>query len=76
MRTDEKIIVGLVIIFILISASGLMIQKVSINEGFEQGKQRGIADTHKEAFEHGLMIKEITKDDKVIYKWIDMKDKN
>jgi len=30
---------------------------------------QGIEDTHKEAFEHGLMVKEIDKDDKVIYRW-------
>lgn len=29
----------------------------------------GIRATHKEAFEKGYMTKEITKDDKVIYKW-------
>lgn len=31
----------------------------------------GVSDTHKEAFEHGLMTKEITADDKVIYRWIE-----
>lgn len=30
---------------------------------------KGVKDTHKEAYEHGLMEKEITKDDKVIYRW-------
>jgi hypothetical protein len=29
----------------------------------------GVSDTHREAFEHGLMTKEITADDKVIYRW-------
>lgn len=29
----------------------------------------GIRDTHKEAYENGHMVKEITKDDKVIYRW-------
>jgi len=32
---------------------------------------RGVKDTHKEAYEHGLMVKEITKDDEVIYRWIE-----
>ena len=32
----------------------------------------GVSDTHKEAFEHGLMTKEITADDKVIYRWIEI----
>ena len=31
----------------------------------------GVSDTHKEAFEHGLMTKEITTDDKVVYRWIE-----
>lgn len=31
----------------------------------------GVADTHKEAFKQGLMTKEITADDKVIYRWIE-----
>ena len=29
----------------------------------------------KEAYEHGFMTKEITKDDQVIYKWKDSYDK-
>ena len=32
---------------------------------------KGVKDTHKEAFEMGLMKKEIDKDDKVIYRWIE-----
>lgn len=31
----------------------------------------GVKDTHKEAFEMGLMKKEIDKDDKVIYRWVE-----
>jgi hypothetical protein len=31
----------------------------------------GVSDTHKEAFEMGLMTKDITKDDKVVYKFIE-----
>ena len=31
----------------------------------------GVSDTYKEAFAQGLMIKEIDKDDKVIYRWIE-----
>lgn len=33
--------------------------------------EKGVKDTHKEAFEKSLMIKEIDKDDRVIYKWIE-----
>lgn len=31
----------------------------------------GVRDTHKEAFSKGLMTKEIDKNDKVIYRWIE-----
>ena len=31
----------------------------------------GVSDTHKEAFENGLMTKEVTADDKVVYRWIE-----
>jgi hypothetical protein len=37
---------------------------------------QGVKETHKEAFENGLMTKEITKDDKVIYKWRELHDLN
>jgi hypothetical protein len=30
---------------------------------------QGVEDTHKEAYAHGLMVKEITEEDEVIYKW-------
>ncbi len=30
---------------------------------------QGILETHKEAYSKGFMVKEIDKDDKVIYKW-------
>jgi hypothetical protein len=33
--------------------------------------EMGVSDTHKEAFKNGLMVKEITKDDKVVYRWIE-----
>jgi len=33
--------------------------------------KKGVKDTHREAFENGLMVKEISKDDKVIYRWIE-----
>jgi len=29
----------------------------------------GVRDTQKEAYEHGLMIKTIDKNDKVVYSW-------
>lgn len=31
----------------------------------------GVRAAQKEAFEHGLMTKEVDKDDKVIYRWIE-----
>jgi hypothetical protein len=33
--------------------------------------EQGVQDTHKEAYKHGLMVKEISKDDAVIYRWIE-----
>jgi hypothetical protein len=33
--------------------------------------EQGVKDAHKEAYEHGLMVKEISKDDQVIYRWIE-----
>ena len=35
----------------------------------ERTYEQGVKDTHKEAHSHGLMTKEIDKDDKVIYRW-------
>jgi hypothetical protein len=32
----------------------------------------GVQDTYKEAYENGLMVKEITEDDKVVYRWIEL----
>jgi hypothetical protein len=32
----------------------------------------GVRDAHKDAFANGLMTKEIDKDDKVIYRWVEL----
>ena len=32
----------------------------------------GIRATQKEAFENGLMVKEVDKDDKIIYRWLEL----
>ena len=32
----------------------------------------GVRATHKEAFENGLMVKEVDKDDQVIYRWLEI----
>jgi hypothetical protein len=37
----------------------------------ERTYEQGVKDTHKEAHSHGLMTKEIDKDDKVIYRWVE-----
>jgi hypothetical protein len=58
-------------LILIVLFSLMIVHYGSTRTGFEQGKQQGIADTHKEAFKHGLMVKEITKDDKVIYRWVD-----
>lgn len=31
----------------------------------------GVKSVQKEAFEHGLMIKEVDKNDRVIYRWVE-----
>jgi len=53
---------------ICIGLLGVVIfRSLTSNRTYEQG----VKDTHKEAFEMGLMKKEITKDDEVIYRWIE-----
>ena len=32
----------------------------------------GVRATQKEAFENGLMVKEVDKDDQVIYRWLEL----
>ena len=34
--------------------------------------REGVSDTHKEACANGLMIKEVAKDDTVIYRWLEL----
>ena len=48
---------------------GLLIALVILFEFFPKAYREGVLDTQKEAFEKGYTIKEINKDDKVIYKW-------
>jgi hypothetical protein len=33
--------------------------------------EQGVQDTHQEAYENGLMVKEILKEGEVIYRWIE-----
>lgn len=32
---------------------------------------QGVSNTYKEAFKQGLMVREIDKNDKVVYRWIE-----
>lgn len=64
--TNEWVMVGLFAIIIF-----LMVMIGFFPKGTLAYKE-GVKDTHKEAFEHGLMVKEIDKDDKVIYLWIEL----
>lgn len=51
---------------------GVIIMLLSTIDGCRQGTfnyRAGVSDTHKEAFQRGFMVKEVTNDDKVIYKW-------
>jgi hypothetical protein len=43
----------------------IVVSFASVERTYEQG----VKDTLKEACSHGLMTKEIDKDDKVIYRW-------
>jgi hypothetical protein len=49
----------------------LLIGILSLYPSISYPYDKGVKDTHKEAFEMGLMKKEIDKDDKVIYRWIE-----
>ena len=49
----------------------LLIGILSLYPSVSYPYDKGVKDTHKEAFEMGLMKKEIDKDDKVIYRWIE-----
>jgi hypothetical protein len=48
----------------------LLIGILSLYPSISYPYDKGVKDTHKEAFQMGLMKKEIDKDDKVIYRWI------
>ena len=63
-KEDVTFIAFLMSMCILIFIVGLFPQ-------FSSMYAAGVSDTHKEAFEMGLMTKEITADDKVIYRWIE-----
>jgi hypothetical protein len=55
---------------------GMISTGILMNIFIEKSKVyvQGVKDTHKEAFEHGLMTKEITKDGEVIYRWRETHD--
>lgn len=60
-----------------ISLGAILVLSVAaiISLGWPKATQlyrEGVNDTHKEAFENGLMIKEVTKDDTVIYRWLEL----
>lgn len=65
-------------IFVIGFFGGMLSMGILFNIFSEQNKFyiQGVKDTHKEAFENGLMVKEITKDDKVIYRWRELHDLN
>ena len=50
-----------------------LISICTLNPKITSNYREGVHDTHIEAFNRGYMIKEIIKDDKVIYKWKDSK---
>jgi hypothetical protein len=70
MKTFESVILGVFI------GTFLTVFLISIFTEESKFYTQGVKDTHKEAFEHGLMVKEITKDDEVIYRWRELHDLN
>lgn len=64
----EKFVGACLIIFVIVT-----IILFGFSPKYTLAYKLGVSDTHKEAFSKGLMAKEIDKDDKVIYKWIESK---
>lgn len=50
-----------------------LISIATLNPKITSNYREGVHATHIEAFNRGYMIKEITKDDKIVYKWKDSK---
>jgi len=59
------------IVFILLLIPILILIFIGLFPQHSSMYATGVSDTHKEAFEMGLMTKEITDDDKVVYRWIE-----
>tara|TARA_R110000868_G_scaffold281159_3_gene541526 strand:- start:516 stop:731 length:216 start_codon:yes stop_codon:yes gene_type:complete len=65
MKKEDVIFILLLVPICILIFIGLRIPQ------FSSMYAAGVSDTHKEAFEMGLMTKEVTADDKVVYRWIE-----
>ena len=63
---ESKFIFGLIVLTFAV----LLIVAV-VKPEWTLAYKQGVLDTKREAFSHGLMTKEVDKDDKVIYRWIE-----
>jgi hypothetical protein len=68
MLEEIKNILGVLFLLAIIA---FMFVSVACFPKYTRPYNLGVSDTYKEAFEHGLMTKEITKDDEVVYRWIE-----
>lgn len=63
MNTGDKIfLIGVVSVVCIVSGC---ISKVILETSY----YHGVRDTYNEAYKNGHMVKEITEDDKVVYRW-------
>ncbi len=51
---------------------GLLALLLSFYPQWSYPYNEGVRDAHKDAYANGLMTKEIDKDDKVIYRWVEL----
>lgn len=64
---EEKTIFWCVMFF----AVSVIIQVFLFHLGFNYGDENGALRIKKEAFQNNFMTKEIDKDDKVVYRWVE-----
>jgi hypothetical protein len=63
MNTDKVVAISLAFLMVFLGLVFILFPEETV------WYHRGVKDTYKEAYEKGFMVKEITKDDQVIYRW-------
>ena len=63
---DYKFIIGLLFLVLFIMVFALVLKPE-----WTLAYKQGVRDTKREAFEQGFMVKEVDKEDNVIYRWIE-----